>query len=216
MYREFWGVSKRQELLESLKASDFEAGYRKAEPAANNRYSLRPSKVSAEYLNWPKIPDLAIRHFNGPVERRAFALISVDRDALEDRMKKYFDPSVSDSDLKELFPSLMMTGNRIVGADARKKILGHFHYDASRIVKYPFKPLDLRWCYLENLRPLFSEPSPELLVQRKVDQNVFFITRDTADKDPEGPPFFFSPRVCDYDSISGHVRHFPAHLKKKP
>ena len=36
-----------------------------------------------------------------------------------------------------------------------------------------------------------------------------FITRDTADKVPEGPPFYFSPRVCDYDCISGHARHFP-------
>jgi hypothetical protein len=26
---------------------------------------------------------------------------------------------------------------------------------------------------------------------------------------PEGSPFYFSPRVCDYDCISGHARHFP-------
>jgi hypothetical protein len=72
--------------------------------------------------------------------------------------------------------------------------------------------LDVRWCYLDNLRPLFSEPSPQLLNQR-FPGNTFFITRDTADKNPEGPPFFFSPVICDYDCISGHARHFPLRLK---
>jgi hypothetical protein len=75
--------------------------------------------------------------------------------------------------------------------------------------------MDSRWCYLENLRPLFSEPSPQLLNQR-FPGNAFLITRDTADKDPEGPPFFFSPVVCDYDCISGHARHFPIRLKMVP
>lgn len=61
------------------------------------------------------------------------------------------------------------------------------------------------------MRPLFSEPSPNLLAQR-FEGNSFFITRDTADKDPEGPPFYFSRVVCDYDCISGHARHFPIRL----
>ena len=106
----------------------------------------------------------------------------------------------------------MMTGNRIVGPDARKKVLSEFSFDESRIVRYPFKPYDIRWCYLENLRPLFSEPSPQLLEQRFKGNN-FFITRDTADKDIEGSPFYFSPLVCDYDCISGHARHFPIRLR---
>jgi len=79
-------------------------------------------------------------------------------------------------------------------------------------VRYPFKPFDVRWCYLENLRPLFSEPSPQLLAQRQ-SANAFLLTRDTADKADEGAPFFFARHVCDYDCISGHARHFPVQLK---
>jgi hypothetical protein len=59
---------------------------------------------------------------------------------------------------------------------------------------------------------LFSEPSPQLLEQQ-FKGNGFFITRDTADKDFEGPPFYFSTLICDYDSISGHARHFPIRLR---
>jgi hypothetical protein len=72
--------------------------------------------------------------------------------------------------------------------------------------------MDVRWAYLANIRPLFSEPSPHLLSQR-FEGNAFFISRDTADKTPEGSPFFYSGRICDYDSISGHARHFPIRVK---
>jgi len=159
------------------------------------------------------VTDLSsIPPFNGPIERRGFALISIDKEPLVERITAYFDVTRSDEDIKQIHPSLMMTGNRIVGSDARKKILGEFEYNEECIVRYPFKPFDFRWCYLENLRPLFSEPSPQLLRQR-FSGNAFLMTRDTADKKVEGSPFYFSKSVCDYDSISGHSRHFPVLFK---
>jgi hypothetical protein len=54
------------------------------------------------------------------------------------------------------------------------------------------------------------------LLQQRFKGNDFFITRDTADKDIEGSPFYFSPLVCDYDCISGHARHFPIRLRAAP
>ncbi|MEW6197252.1 MAG: type ISP restriction/modification enzyme [Planctomycetota bacterium] len=105
-----------------------------------------------------------------------------------------------------------MTGNRIVGPKARAKLLREHSFDRSRIARYPFKVFDVRWAYLANIRPLFSEPSPDLLRQA-FQGNKFFITRDTADKAREGPPFYFSPLVCDYDCISGHARHFAVLLR---
>ncbi len=212
-FRQFWGINKRVEILESLKAENFRTLYEKAEPGKENRFSFLPSRVTDNYLQWPRIPDLAaIPSYNGPVERRGMALISIERPALVARMAAYFDKSVNNGRVAQIYPSLMMTGNRIVGPEARKKILAQFVFDPSRIVRYPFKPFDLRWCYLENLRPLFSEPSPQLLEQR-FKGNAYFITRDTADKAVEGPPFYFSSFVCDYDCISGHARHFPIRLR---
>ena len=209
-------VERRAHLIASLDAKDFDAQYEVSNPAKENRWSFRPSDVASAYLAWPATTDLcATTPYNGPVERRGFALISIMRNSLEDRISAYFDVTVSNDEINKIYPSLMMTGNRIVGPEARKKIIREFRYDNSRIVRYPFKPFDVRWCYLENLRPLFSEPSPQLLDQRFAG-NSFFITRDTADKDPEGPPFFFSPFVCDYDCISGHARHFPLRLKISP
>jgi hypothetical protein len=73
----------------------------------------------------------------------------------------------------------------------------------------------LRWCYLENLRPLFSEPSPELIRHSYLKDNAFFITRDSSAKQVEGVPMLFSSVICDYDSLSGHARHFPVLLRRE-
>jgi hypothetical protein len=211
-FRQFWGANKRVEILESLKTKDLPSQYATVAPERVDRFAFVPSSVAGAYLEWPRVPDLAaIPPFNGPVERRALALISTEKATLVSRLSAYFDKVVTNEQIAKIYPSLMMTGNRIVGPDARAKILGEFSFDESRIVRYPFKPYDVRWCYLENLRPLFSEPSPQLLQQR-FEGNAFFLTRDTADKDVEGPPFYFSSLVCDYDSLSGHARHFPLRL----
>jgi hypothetical protein len=215
-FRQFWGAGKRADILKSLKTKKFSEQYERVAPAKENRFAFVPTKIVGNYLRWPRIPDFAATSsYNGPVERRAFALISIQKKPLVSRLAAYFDESVSDSEVAQIYPSLMMTGNRIVGPEARKKVLSEFSFDESRVVRYPFKPYDIRWCYLENLRPLFSEPSPQLLEQRFKGNN-FFITRDTADKDIEGSPFYFSPLVCDYDCISGHARHFPIRLRGTP
>ena len=211
-FRNLWGTRKRAELLKSAGAKKLNAAYSVARPQAVNRYSFRAEDVAPHYAEWPKVVDFGLKHFNGPVERRAGALIAIDRKPLELRLRAYFDPQVSDAEVAAIYPSLMMTGNRIVGPDARRKLLREHDYDRGQIVRYPFKVFDVRWAYLANIRPLFSEPSPELLHHARVPKNRFFITRDTADKSPEGPPFYAARLVCDYDCISGHARHFPVLL----
>jgi hypothetical protein len=216
LFKHFWGITKREDLLASLIEKQFDKKYDRVDPIHTSRYSFRPSSVEDNYHSWPIVPQLAMENHNGPVERRFFALIAMNKESLAFRMTKYFDSSVSDKEIEEIYPSLMMTGNRIVGPKARADILAKWVFDENCIVLYPFKPFDIRWCYLENLRPLFSEPSPRLLWQRNVANNAFFVTRDTADKSPEGVPFMFSKLVSDYDSISGHARHFPIRLRHDP
>ena len=210
-------AGRRQQLLDTLSDRQFNRRYHVASPMPENKFSFRPLEISKDYLRWPKVTEIAARHpHNGPVERRGQALITIDRHLVLERMKQYFDGTVSDDAIAELCPPLMMTGNRIIGPQARQKILGSSQFDPALVSRYPFKPFDVRWCYLDNIRPLFSEPSPELLQQRSIPDNAFFITRDTADKTPEGPPFLFSRLICDYDCISGHARHFPVCVLGNP
>jgi Type ISP C-terminal specificity domain/N-6 DNA Methylase len=212
-YRDWWGASKRTNLLSSLDEVDRDIRSLHATPSQNNKLRFQSSQISAHYSSWPAVAEFsATASFNGPVERRGMALIDMQKNILSSRIEKYFDSSVSDQEISELHPKLMMTGNRINGPEARRKILREQTYSGDHIVNYPFKPFDIRACYLANLRPLFSEPSPDLITASKTPGVRFFITRDTADKDAEGSPFLLSNLVCDYDCISGHARHFPTVL----
>jgi hypothetical protein len=99
----------------------------------------------------------------------------------------------------------------------RSALKGKVDFDEARILRCPFKPYDIRIAYLDaRIAPLFSRPAPQLQDHATIQSNAFFITRDTADKAVEGPPFLYSSLVCDYDCLSGHARHFPIWLCGAP
>jgi hypothetical protein len=214
-------LERRAQLLESLKAKDFGAHYQAAHPNKGNRYSFRPEQVTEEYGAWPKATEFSsVTPFNGPVERRSNSLIVFqDQRSRLELVADFLDPEKSDEQVRSIAPAFMESSGEFNASRTRKNLKGRVKYDAAKIVPYPFKPFDVRIAYLDaSIQPLFSRPSPDLLAQRDIPGNAFFITRDTADKFPEGPPFYFSKLVCDYDCISGHARHFPVRIvpaKKK-
>jgi len=210
LFRHFWGATKRQDLLASLKTADTPESHAAAKPSKENRHSFRPENVSAAFNAWPKLPELSEKGpFNGPVERRGNSLI-VFEEAKLDVLADYLDPAKTDAEICAVAPAFMKSSGEFHAEVTRRKLEGVILFDKSKIGKYPFKPMDIRFAYLEAaIQPLFSRPSPELLEHAATKGNGFLITRDTADKTPEGPPFYFSPLVCDYDCISGHARHFP-------
>ncbi len=214
-FRHFWGADKRTELLQSLTAKRFETTYMRASPCPENRLSSRPEVVGKQYTDWPKLTDIcAVAPFNGPVERRANSLIRFPTQLQEfECLRTYLDRKVDDEAIRILEPRFMASSGEFRAEESRAALKGRVTYQPQRIARYPFKPFDVRLAYLDSaIQPLFSRPSPQLLNQRFCG-NSFFISRDTADKSLEGPPFFFSSLVCDYDSISGHARHFPILLK---
>lgn len=212
-FRHFWGVKKREELLKSLEMKRFDDAYDTVSPSPEFRYSLRPIGAPDHYRNWPTVLDLCQEHpFNGPIERRGNSLISFESDKAKlEIIEDYLNPRVSHDMVRALAPRLMKSSGEFEAEKARNSILRKgIRYNTEKIVRYPFKPMDLRVAYLDSdIQPLFSRPSPDLLRLRDIPYNAFLITRDTADKYPEGSPFYFSSLVCDYDSLSGHARHFP-------
>jgi hypothetical protein len=212
-FRHFWGVTKRRDLLESLRGRRFNAAYIAAYPCKENRYSFRPEDVSAAYTSWPRLPELAVAHFNGPVERRGNSLVVFEERHLL-ALRDYLDPAKTDEDIRQIEPAFMKSSGEFHAVATRARLKGLVAFAQGWIRRYPFKPFDVRFAYLDpSIQPLFSRPSPELLSHAGIPGSGFLITRDTADKASEGPPFYFSPLVCDYDCISGHARHFPVLLR---
>ena len=205
-------VERREELLASLKLKNLERKYEVARATRENRYSFRPSQVSKDYLRWASVREWCISGpYNGPIERRGNSLIVFpDQNERLELIARYLDGKWSDEEIALAAPAFMKSSGEFDAVRARKSLAGRVVYKPDRIVRYPFKPFDIRHCYLDTeIAPLFSRPSPELLDHREIPGNRYFITRDTADKCPEGPPFLCSSLVCDYDCISGHARHFP-------
>jgi len=153
--------------------------------------------------------------FNGPIERRNNSLIVFPGEMTKLRLLvPYLDKQVPDQEIIRIAPAFMKSSGEFDAAKTRSLLKGRIQFDEAKIVPYPFKPFDIRIAYLDaGIAPLFSRPSPQLLAHNEIENNKYFITRDTADKSPEGSPFFFSPRICDYDSISGHARHFPIWIR---
>ncbi len=216
-FQHYWGVTKRQQLLASLELKDIDRKYKTATPTQENRYSFRPAVVSDQYMSWTKACDFSSHMaYNGPIERRGNSLIVQPhlKEELRLALEVYLDPLLSDSKVESIVPAFMKSSGEFDAPASRFKLKGKVFFQEDKIKSYPFKPFDMRIAYLDpRIAPLFSRPSPKLLVHTKLQGNSYFITRDTADKHPEGIPFYLSSLVCDYDFLSGHARHFPLRLR---
>ena len=82
-FRQFWGVTKRADLVESLNAKDPDAQYEAIFPNMSNRFSFRPLNATDQYVTWPKLTELSsVAPSNGLMEKRGGALIDIDKSAL--------------------------------------------------------------------------------------------------------------------------------------
>ena len=221
-YREFWGINKRQELLDSLGdgnrpklSHDFNSEYTTVSPLPENRYSFRPLDISATYQSWPKVTDLCAESpSNGLMEKRGGALIDIDRSALERRMRMYFDEAVSWETLDALGTGLTRDAARFDARRTRTRVQNLEVFNDSRLLRYALRPYDTRWCYYSPVRPLWNEPRPALWAQYWTG-NEFFVTRPAVAADPEGLPVFYTSLLGDNDFQRGHSYYFPVRLRRE-
>jgi hypothetical protein len=215
-FRQFWGVTKRTDLLASLNAQDFNVQYDSAYPDESNRFSFRPSDVASHYLAWPRLVDIAARQpFAGMSEDRRKALIGIDRLSIQARMEMYFDLNVDWETLADLGTCLTTDVPRFDAKKAREILLQKEKYDDDRLLRYAMRPFDLQWCYYSPIRPLWREPRPEYWAACEVGSPAL-VTRFKASKSPEGPPIAFARQLCDYHMMPPNASVFPFRLRPTP
>jgi len=212
-YRQFWGSSKRSDLLNSLKAPAINSDYQFLQPLLENRYSFRPSKISADYLAWPKLSQLAIFLSNGLMEKRKGALIDIDRIILEKRMSSYYNPNIDWESLKSLKIDLTEDAARYDAYKTREKVLKNEKFSISRTCRYLIRPLDIQWCYYSPVRPLWNEPRPNLWHQHWKG-NAYLVSRFATTKPAGGAPFYFTSLLADDHSLMPDATCFPVCLRQ--
>ena len=211
-FRHFWGVSKRQAVLESLEAKRFDTAYTPATPCKENRYSFRPEEVSAAYSAWAKLTEVCeVAPSNGLMEKRGGALIDIDRAALEARMKDYFNAALSWDDYRARQTALVEAQACFDPAATRKKAIAAEGYDPKQVLRYALRPFETRWCYYTGVSPVWNRPRPALWKQC-FEGNAFLMCRPAGVANPEGVPFFFTGCLGDNDFLRGHAYYFPLRL----
>ncbi|NQT18769.1 MAG: N-6 DNA methylase [Planctomycetes bacterium] len=213
-FQHYWGVTKHEDLLASIKLKQFDRKYEKAEPLNANRFSFRPAAVAEHYMEWPLLVAFAEEPpSNGLLEKRGGALIDIDREALDDRMQQYFDENVPWEVLKSSLHPLTKNAARHNARQTRERVLNAERFNADRIRRYATRPFDTRWCYYTAVRPVWNEPIPRHWEHCR-EGNAFLITRPAGVASPEGVPFCYAEVLGDNDFQRGHSYYFPLVLRR--
>jgi hypothetical protein len=180
-YREFWGTGKREALYESLADPGLEATYSLAAPTRANRFSFRVHSFAADYSAWPTIRELAdAEPFSGVQEMRYGALMGVERQPLEAKMRRYLDPTLTFETVQAENAGPVANAAAFVAKTARERILPREAFDPNRILRYALMPLDQRWAYHTNQSKIWNRSRPEFLDQVR-DNNLFVVSRMMAE-----------------------------------
>ena len=208
-YRAFWGKEKRAELEASLKTGKPE--YKTPDPQKYNRLSFCPMKVSDDYLRWPQISEFfRVREINGMAENRGGALIDIEREPLEKRMRDYFNPDIEWAEYQAAGGGLAKDAARFDAQATRQKAV-KVGFNPENIARYGIRPFDFGHCYYTEIRPIWNEPRPTLWSHFKPG-NYFLLSRNRSVAANEGIPMFFTSAICDYHFFRGDAKLFPMRL----
>ena len=208
-YRDLWGSTKRADLVRSLEAGDFDAQYSDYVPIEANRLSLKPGVSTLNYDTWPTLTNLSdLAPFSGALEMRVGRLMSLDRTELSDRMRRYFDPSVSFDVLRQSSTGPTEDMARFSARSARERVLRSEDFSEVNIKPIALRPFDLRFAYHTNTRPLWNEPRPELAA-RVFEGNGFIVTRLRARRPEEGVPIVWTTVLAGYHLLDPNSHPLP-------
>ncbi|GAB4137567.1 MAG: DNA methyltransferase [Cyanobacteria bacterium J069] len=180
-------VERRQALVNSLNHPDFERQYTSLSPAIALGLPLKPRKFEADYHTYPTLLDLFPASFPGVKTSRDSLVVDIDRDELTKRMEMYFDPEISHEEMKKIVPTAMVEGQRYPAISIRNQLQKR-GFLSEKIVRYCYRPFDIRWLYWEPETKLLDEKRSEYF-SHKFEGNVWIISQQKARRDWSKPQF---------------------------
>jgi hypothetical protein len=208
-FKHFWGKSKRQDLLESLASPTYEH----VSPKLELGFSLLPVRVGKHYKSWPSLPSLLPTSFPGVKTSRDKLLTDFDRSLLQERMISFFDLKLSYEEWKDLNPGLAEETNRFNPRSVRDYLVRR-GFKSENIVRYQYRPFDVRWLYWEPETKLLDEKREEYfpLVHP---QNVWLSAGQRNRMEDFYQPQF-TRLLADHHIVESNVGMFPLLIKATP
>ena len=159
-FRHLWGQTKREELLATAETEP-EQLYESIEPLLPLGLPFTPTAVSADWFDWPTLPELFPGSFPGVKTSRDSFLIDTDLDRLEARITDYFDPDLSHEEIARRYPGVMKTTARFDARATRDALLRRGGPSDTGFIRHAYRPFDIRWLYWEADSGLLDRPRPD-------------------------------------------------------
>jgi len=207
-FRHFWGRNKRAELLTSLK-SEKQNPYQILSPSVEIGYPFKPAEVAVNYLTWPLLPEIFPVSFPGVKTSRDDVVVDIDCERLTARMKKYFDPKISHDEMRLIAPSAVTDAARFDAIPTREYLRKRGFIPAN-VVRYCYRPFDLRWIYWEPEKKLLDEKRSGYF-PHVFTGNISLCAVQQNRKDFNPP--FTSRNLCSLHLIERGANIFPLLLK---
>ena len=209
-FRNLWGREKRAQLLENA-AQESTSEYNDLSPAVEFGYSFQPGKVESGYLSWPLLPDLFPSSFPGVKTSRDDLLIDIDKERLVNRMKQYFDPDISDSEMEAISRSAMTSTKRFNARKTRRYLVTR-GFNEDSVVRYSYRPFDDRWLYWEPEKKLLDEKREDYFGQ-VFGGNIWLEARQRQPMERFDRGYVVSALADNFGN--GLSNFFPLYLKPK-
>jgi hypothetical protein len=123
-------------------------------------------------------------------------------------MSNYFDPAISDEEIGEHYPRLMADTGRLNPHKTRDYLLQK-GFDEDNIVRYWYRPMDVRWLYWEPETKLLDEKRSEFQAQ-VFSGNRFLAIHHTPRREWTGPQVTHG--LGDYVLFDPSTSYFPLYL----
>src|ERR1041384_2007845 len=175
-FRNLWGKEKRAELVLNTNGQQ-EATYANVEPVLELGLPFTLGLTDRNYTRWPQLPELFPVSFPGVKTSRDSFLVDIDREQLISRLKYYFDPKVTSEQMRRIAPIAMENTGRFSAKTVRDHLRNR-GFLPQNIVRYCYRPFDVRWLYWEPETKLLDEkrsdyfaqivePNPSIVCQQK-------------------------------------------------
>jgi Type ISP C-terminal specificity domain/N-6 DNA Methylase len=207
-FRHLWGRTKRPDLLATA-VQDGESLYQPLRPALGLGLPYMPAQVDTDYLSWPILPDLFPVSFPGVKTSRDDVVVDIDRARLVQRMEQYFDPALSHEEMRRIAPGAMQSTARFQ-AEAVRDQLRKRGFRPENIVRYCYRPFDVRWLYWEPETKLLDEKRAEYY-PHVYPGNVWLSAGQRNRKEDFYQPQF-TTLLADHHLVESNVGMFPLYL----
>ena len=211
-YRDFHQAraeDRRKAMLESLEASDIDAGYVSLQPDVRLGLPFKPMVVSDEWFDWPALSELFPVSFPGVKTSRDGFLVDTDIDRLRARIADYFDPGLSHEETARRYPGVMKSTGRYDARAVRDALLKRGGPDEGGFVRFAYRPFDDRWLYWEQDTKLLDEKRTDYR-PHVFEGNLWLVLQNKARPDLS-PPLVIS-NIGDLNQMNSGIYCVPALL----